>query len=235
MADKNNNVEEVLDQTNNNSGENNDSTNNNVDNNSNDNSTGNGTSGNSSNNNSGEKTFTQSQVNSMMSREKKQGRDAAYRELGINPKDKNMIGLIKSFMDSQKTEEQKVEELKSENDAKVAEAERRAIIAEAKAEAMLLGVNKEYIDDVIALAMTKLTDDTDIKSVLEDLKKKYSVWFSDTDSSNSSNNENNVGQRGTGSSVRSDNSSSKGKETNNLGQRLAAKRKSTSSKSSFWN
>lgn len=234
MADKNNNVEEVLDQTNNNSGENNNSTGNNVDNNSNDNSTGNGTSGNSSNNNSGEKTFTQSQVNSMMSREKKQGRDAAYRELGINPKDKNMIGLIKSFMDSQKTEEQKAEELKSENDAKVAEAERRAIIAEAKAEAMLLGVNKEYIDDVIALAMTKLTDDTDIKSVLEDLKKKYSVWFSDTDTSNSSNNENNVGQRGTGSSVRSDNSSSKGKE-NNLGQRLAAKRKSTSSKSSFWN
>lgn len=112
MADKNNNVEEVLDQTNNNSGENNNSTDNNVDNNSNDNSTGNGTSGNSSNNSSSEKTFTQTQVNSMMSREKKQGRDAAYRELGINPKDKNMIGLIKSFMDSQKTEEQKQKSLK---------------------------------------------------------------------------------------------------------------------------
>lgn len=216
--DKNTNVEEELDQTNNDSGNNNDN-----------NDTGN--EGSSGNNDSGEKTFTQSQVNSMMSKEKKQGREAAYRDMGLDPKDKTMINMIKAFINSQKTDEQKAQEQKEENDAKVAEAEQRAIIAEAKAEAMLLGVNSEYVDDVITLAMSKLTDDTDIKSVLEDLKKKYTVWFEDTSSSDDD--ENNVGQKGTGKSVKNNNGSSI-KKDDNIGQRLAAKRKASNSKSSFW-
>ena len=47
-----------------------------------------------------DKTFSQSQVNRMMTREKNQGRNAVLRELGIDPKDKNAIAAVKALIES---------------------------------------------------------------------------------------------------------------------------------------
>lgn len=179
-----------------------------------------------------EKTFTQAEVNRMMTKEKQQGRSAAYKELGIDPSDTNMVSMFKAFIEAQKTSEQKANEQKAENDAKLAQAMEKARVAEAKATALKLGVKSEYVDDVVALAITKVTDDNDVDAIINDFKSKYTFWFAD---SSDDDGENSVGKKGTGSSVSGKKSSSKGSDSvKGIGKRLAAARKSNNTKSSYW-
>lgn len=184
----------------------------------------------------GGKTFTQDQVNRMMTREKNQGRNAALKELGIDPKDTKAIAMVKALIDSQKTDEQKAAEKESENQTKMNEAEQRAQVAEAKAEAMMLGVKTQYVDDVVTLALAKMTEDSDLKTIIGEFKTKYPVWFgesSDEDDKNKDKGKGKTGQRGTGSSVKNSDKEKKGEEKG-LGARLAAQRKSGGKKSSYW-
>ena len=181
-----------------------------------------------------EKTFTQAQVTRMMSKEKKQGKNSVYKELGIDPKDTKMIAMFKAFVNSQKSDEDVAAENKAENDAKLAEAERKALTAELKAEAMMMGVKTQYVEDIVTLAMSKMTDENaDAKVIMGEFKKKYPVWIgegSDEDDSES------TGKKGTGSSVSNKDKNNKGGKGKSLGARLAAQRKqqNDSSKSSFW-
>ena len=178
-----------------------------------------------------EKTFTQAEVSRMMTKEKQQGRAAAYKELGIDPSDTNMVSMFKAFIEAQKTSEQKANEQKAESDAKLAQAVEKAMIAEAKATALKLGVKSEYVDDVVALAITKVTDDNDVDAVINDFKSKYTFWFTDS----SDDEENSVGKKGTGSSVGGKKSSSKGGDSvKGIGKRLAAARKTNNTKNSYW-
>lgn len=181
---------------------------------------------------SGEKTFTQTEVNKMMAREKQQGRSSAYKELGIDPSDTNTVSMFKAFIEAQKTTEQKANEQKAESDAKLAQAEEKARIAEAKATALKLGVKSECVDDVVALAITKVTDDNDVDSIINDFKSKYSFWFTDSEDDDS---ENSVGKKGTGSSISGKKTSSKGSDSvKGIGKRLAAARKTSNAKKSYW-
>lgn len=181
-----------------------------------------------------EKTFTQAQVTRMMSKEKKQGKNSVYKELGIDPKDTKMIAMFKAFVNSQKSDEDIAAENKAENDAKLAEAERKALTAELKAEAMMMGVKTQYVEDIVTLAMSKMTDeDADAKVIMGEFKKKYPVWFGegfDEDDSES------TGKKGTGSSISNKDKNNKGEKNKSLGARLAAQRKqqNDSNKSSFW-
>lgn len=189
------------------------------------------------NGNSG-KTFTQEQVNRMMTREKNQGRSAALKELGIDPKDSKAIAMVKALIDSQKTDEQKAAEKESENQTKVTEAEQRAQVAEAKAEAMMLGVKTQYVDDVVTLALAKMTEDSDLKTIIGEFKTKYPVWFgesSEEDDKNKDkgNGKSKTGQKGTGSSVKNSDKEKKDEEKG-LGARLAAQRRGAGKKSSYW-
>lgn len=182
------------------------------------------------------KTFTQEQVNKMMTREKNQGRSAALRELGIDPKDSKMIAMVKALIESQKTDEQKAAEKDAENQTKMNEAERRAQIAEAKAEAMILGVKTQYVEDVVTLALAKMTEDSDLKTIIGEFKTKYPVWFGeseDDDKGGKDKGKGKTGQKGTGSSVKTS-KEDKGKEEKSLGARLAAQRRGTGKKSSYW-
>ena len=181
-----------------------------------------------------EKTFTQRQVNAMMSKEKRQGRAAAYAELGIDPKDKSLLNIIKAITGSQN---QNQNQQSSVDQKKIEEAENRAMVAEAKAEAMILGANSAYIDDIVSLALTKVTDDTDIKTVIEELKTKYPVWFGDEESDGTKtkgkSDKKTVGQRGTGTSPKNNSGSKTNNKEDGLGKRLAANRQKQQ-KSSFW-
>lgn len=183
------------------------------------------------------KTFTQEQVNKMMTREKNQGRNAALKELGIDPKDSKMVAMVKALIESQKTDEQKAAEKDAENQTKMNEAERRAQVAEAKAEAMMLGVKTQYVDDVVTLALAKMTEDSDLKTIIGEFKTKYPVWFGeseDDDKGGKDKGKGKTGQKGTGSSVNTS-KEDKGKgEEKGLGARLAAQRRGTGKKSSYW-
>ena len=182
------------------------------------------------------KTFTQEQVNKMMTREKNQGRSAVLRELGIDPKDSKMIAMVKALIESQKTDEQKAVEKDAENQTKMNEAERRAQVAEAKAEAMMMGVKTQYVEDVVTLALAKMTEDSDLKTIIGEFKTKYPIWFGETeddDKNEKDKGKGKIGQKGTGSSIKAS-KEDKGKEEKSLGARLAAQRRGTGKKSSYW-
>lgn len=184
------------------------------------------------------KTFTQEQVTKMMTREKNQGRNAVYKELGIDPKDSKAIAMVKALFDSQKTDDQKKAEEESENQTKLNEAEQRAAVAEAKAEAMMLGVKSQYVEDVVTLALAKMTEDSDLKTIIGEFKTKYPVWFGESekdDDKKDDEGKSKTGQKGTGSSVKNSDKEKKGEEDKKgLGARLAAQRKTSNKKSSYW-
>lgn len=176
-----------------------------------------------------ERTFSQDQVNKIMTREKNQGRSAALKELGIDPKDSKMVAMVKAMIEAQKTDEQKKLEEQQANDTALKEAQDRAAIAEAKAEAMQLGVKSQYVEDAITLAFSKMSDDTDLKTILGEFKTKYPIWFEE-----SSEDENkSIGKRGTGASVKSK-GSKEGKGATSMGARLAAQRKTNKGTKSYW-
>ncbi len=180
-------------------------------------------------NTGGEKSFTQSQVSSMMAKEKRQGRESVYKELGIDANDSKMVELIKNFIGSQKTSEQVQLEEAAANAAKIAEAEHKTYIADVKVEAMKLGVSPEYVDDAVTLSLAKKTDDSDIKSIVAELKSKYPMWFTTTEEKGGP-----AGQKGTGASVNGAEPKPNG-EKKGLGARLAAQRNSSGeTKKSFW-
>ena len=189
------------------------------------------------NNGKSGKTFTQEQVSKMMTREKNQGRSAALKELGIDLKDSKMVAMVKALIESQKTDEQKAAEKDAENQAKMNEAEQRAQVAEAKAEAMMLGVKTQYVDDVVTLALAKMTEDSDLKTIIGEFKTKYPVWFGeseDDDKGVKDKGKGKTGQKGTGSSVKTSREDKGKGEEKGLGARLAAQRRGTGKKSSYW-
>lgn len=189
---------------------------------------GNGNDGN------GEKTFTQDDVTRMMTREKKQGRNSVYNELGIDPEDTDSIELIKSIMSAKKQNSSSSDDGANAgaNDEKVAELEHRAKMAEAKAEAMMLGVKPQFVDDVVTLAAAHLAEQgegAEFKSVIGELKSKYPLWFGeDEDDKNA------AGKSGTGSSINPDSGSNGSKKEDGIGKRLAAQRKPSGKKFSYW-
>lgn len=184
---------------------------------------------------SGEKTFTQEDVNRMMAREKKQGRNSVYNELGIDPNDTKSIELIKTIIDAQKGQAQEASDtgnVAGQQNEQLAEAEHRAAVAEAKAEAMVLGVKPQFVDDVVTLATVRIAEQegAEFKTIIGELKQKYPVWFGNVDGDDPSN----VGQKGTGSSIKSDSGSNGSKKEEGLGKRLAAQRKPSRKNFSYW-
>lgn len=179
-----------------------------------------------------EKTFTQDQVKGIMEEEKKKGMSAVYKELGIDPNDSKSIKMIKALIDSQKSGQN--DDKGRENDTEAKEFEERVLKAEIKAEAMVLEIKQEFVDDMVVLVMSKISDDTDVRKLLGEYKKKYPSWFKDGMSGDGNEvNKNKVGQRGTGSSIKGDNGGKSG-DNQGMGKRLATRRNAAKPKKSYW-
>ena len=184
-----------------------------------------------------ERTFSQNDVNRMMAREKKQGRNSVYNELGIDPNDTRSIELIKTLMGAQKAQDAQVDDVAAtaataDADQRVVEAENRAMIAEAKVEAMALGVQPQFVDDVVTLAMARMSEQgegAEFKTIIGEMKTKYSAWFTPAADDKDS-----KGQKGTGSSIRSESGSNASKKDEGIGKRLAAQRKPNRKNFSYW-
>ena len=174
------------------------------------------------------KTFTQEDVNKMMAREKNQGRSSALKELGIDPKDTATIDEIKKLLESKKPESQKLAEQQIEHQNRIQAAEQRAFLAEVKAEMMQSGVQRDYLDDAMALVMAKKTgDEFDLNAEIGTLKTKYPVWFDAGEPAKPK------GLTGTGNPIKPGSGSGQKQEVN-LGQRLAEKKKSGSVTTTHW-
>lgn len=173
----------------------------------------------------GEKTFTQKDVTAMMAKEKNEGRRSQLKSLGF-ANEQEALDALKELEDYRKSKKTKEENL--ENDVKTLSGDKqkaieRAEAAEQKLSCFTAGVNKDCIDDVLAIAKTKVTEDKSLDDVLSDMKKdnKYSSFFS-----TSSNN-------GTGSNP----GHSNGHESNlgDFGKRLAEKSSGKKVDKSYFN
>lgn len=150
-------------------------------NNGNENSNGENEDQNSGNGNSGERTFTQSEVSNMMAKEKNEGKKSILKSLGFKNEEeaKGAIEAYNKYMESQKSEADKAKDELAKVTNNIAEQTKRAEDAENKLLCFMNGVNKDSIDDVLALASLKVSDTKTLDKVLEEMKKdsKYSSFF----------------------------------------------------------
>lgn len=125
------------------------------------------------------KTFTQEELNAVASREKKQGRNAVLRELGINPEDKGAIARYKTLIEqSQSNEERLNTQLQTEQTEK-ADALARAEMAELKLAAIQAGANPQYVDDLVMLAKSRVTETKTVQKVLEEMKSSHPMFYAE--------------------------------------------------------
>ena len=123
-----------------------------------------------STNEGAEKTFTQAEVDKIITqRLERQKKDMPSKE---------EMEAFKKWQDSQKTAEQLSAEKISAAESGKAEAVKRAEAAEAKCCAYSKGVRAEAVDDVIALAMAKVNDDTPIEKAIDAVIAKYPSFCS---------------------------------------------------------
>ena len=178
-----------------------------------------------------EKAFTQSDLNKVATKEKKQGRKAMLKELGFKNENEALKELkaFKAWKESQMTDEEKAQNEKAENENKQNELLNRALKAEQKLAALSVGVRSDSVDDAIAIASLKVTEEKNIDEVLQEMKKesRYSSFFVKSEEDEKEKQK----KSGTGSSAKHSKGS---KEEENIGTRLGKKRASTNAKSNFF-
>lgn len=181
--------------------------------------TGSGEGEGSDGNNNPEKTFTQEELNSILASEKRKNISNVYKDLGFE-KPEDAKAFIEKYKDA---EEKKKDDLTKAQD-RVAELEKekateakKAREAEYKFKAIEEGCDAKNAKDVVALAVSKMTDDKDFDTALKEVKESYPIMFE------FSNNNNN--NSGTGASANNPRRKSAGKELEGIGKRLAEQRK----------
>ena len=121
------------------------------------------------------KTFTQEEVNSLLASTKREAKKNVLSSLGFKSEAeaKNSISMLNKLLEDDSPND-------SENNTE-SENEKRALAAESKLTCLLAGVDKDSIDDVIAIANKKVTQEKDLSKVLEEMKeeKRYSSFFCD--------------------------------------------------------
>lgn len=182
---------------------------------------------------SNSKTFTQEELTQRAAEEKKQGKNSILKLFGIKD-DKTAKEEAEAYLkwkESQKTEAEKQQETAAKNAQDLAEANAKVQLAEAKLTIIQLQVKSDSIEDVLTIAMAKVTEDKTLEEVIKEMKEqdRYKSFFSDSQDSTNSNS--------TGSSAQRRNNGDLG---NNIGKRLAEKRISSKNsnegkKSSYFN
>ena len=91
---------------------------------------------------------------------------------------KEEMEAFHKWQDSQKSAEQLSAEKISAAEARASEAEKKAAAAEAKAYAYSKGVSAEAVEDVIALALPKVGDNTTMEKAIDAVVAKYPTFCS---------------------------------------------------------
>ena len=177
-------------------------------------------------NSSSDKHYSQQELNNLLANEKRTARNALLKELGFDIKDdksyKDTVSNIKKTLDAGKTQQQLDKEAKEAAEAARGEAEGKVADLELQVAALKLGVNPEYLDDIIALARPKIDESHPLDKVMEELKKRYPDSF-ETGSSD----------KGTGNPANPKRPNSKDKP-GSYGQGLAKANGKPSAKSSYF-
>ena len=169
--------------------------------------------------------YTQEQLNTLMAKEKRTARQALLKELGFDIKDDksftDTMASIKKTLDAGKTQQQLDAEARKAAEDALKASEGKAKQLEMKVAALAAGVKADCLEDVITLAVNKVSETETIDKVLQAIKTKYPSFFGDT-----------TGADGTGSGA---NPAHKGgKQAEGMGSRLAKSHKNNPGKSSYF-
>lgn len=174
-----------------------------------------------------EKTFTQTEVNAMMAKEKDQGRKAILKELGVEDvkNAKDALDKYKEYLESQKSDLQKAQDAAAESEKNKKLLEDELNSTNQKLAVLMAGCPSEKVDDVVVLARARMNDKTSFEQAIELVKQGYPEMFNQTQQTQN---------KGTGSNA---NPQNKGTGSSNVsyGQRLANKYKSTDTKNPYFN
>lgn len=167
----------------------------------------------------GEKTYTQAQVNVMLANEKRQGKQAILRALGIKDvnEGKSKMQQQQQTNQQQLDEENQAAQLLSNARQAQINAEARAEAAERKLSVLKAGVRPEFVDDVVYIATGKATDAEDFEEVVTAMKETHSFYFMQDNNSNQNNN-------GTGGNTNFKKQQQQQEQAGALGKRLAEQR-----------
>ena len=166
----------------------------------------------------GEKTYTQAQVNVMLANEKRQGKQAILRALGIKDvnEGKSKMQQQQQTNQQQLDEENQAAQLLSNARQAQINAEARAQAAERKLSVLKAGVRPEFVDDVVYIATGKATDAEDFEEVVTAMKETHSFYFMQDNNSNQNN--------GTGGNTNFKKQQQQQEQAGALGKRLAEQR-----------
>ena len=167
----------------------------------------------------GEQTYTQAQVNVMLANEKRQGKQAVLRALGIKDvnEGKSKMQQQQQTNQQQLDEENQAAQLLSNARQAQINAEARAQAAERKLSVLKAGVRPEFVDDVVYIATGKATDAEDFEEVVTAMKETHSFYFMQDNNSNQNNN-------GTGGNANFKKQQQQQEQAGALGKRLAEQR-----------
>lgn len=125
-----------------------------------------------------DKVFTQEEMKRIAAREKRQGKQSVLNSLGIKSEDdlKRIVNAYNQFINADNPQQKK----DAQGNADYEQMQERVLLAESKLAALSLGVEKDCLDDAIAIAnmKAKITGD-EVSDILEDMKKdkKYAGFF----------------------------------------------------------
>lgn len=117
-----------------------------------------------------EKTYTQADIDASF--------NAGVKKANTDWNKSKEYKEYKAWQDSQKTAEQLAAEKVTAAEKEKADTERKAAQLEAKVAALTKGIKADAVDDVISLALAKVSDDTDINAALDIIIKKYPAFAS---------------------------------------------------------
>lgn len=167
----------------------------------------------------GEKTFTQSEVTALLTREKKEGRRSVLNALGF----KSVEDVKRALADTKDAQDEPNDDSQQDTTA-LDEALARAEVAEAKLACVEANVATNAIDDVLAIAMTKVSEEKKLTAVLAEMSKetRYASFFNTENTNNDD----------TGSDP--DNSKKPTDKAGSFGARLASAQKTVQKKSTYF-
>jgi hypothetical protein len=133
-------------------------------------------------------TFTQDQMNALMSREKHEGKDSVYRAFGVDPKDKTAIEQARAKLTQQRQQstpqpvsdkqEQAQAPEKAESAPPAQAPQINAVVrAEAKIALLGAGVQPELLDDALTLVLSKVEKSEQVQTEIDALKAKHGTLF----------------------------------------------------------
>jgi hypothetical protein len=168
--------------------------------------------------------FTQEQLNSYLAAERKKASAGAFKEFGFKTADeaKTFIEKYRAEEDKNKSELEKAQGSLATTKDELKAEQLKAQNLEYKFEAISQGCAAADADDVVTLAKGRMSDTTDFKTALEEVKKAYPAMFDDDSQS----------PRGTGKGGNPPRQGG-GKGIDGIGKRLATGSKKPSSNPYF--